>query len=189
MSLDKHLFELKFAAKQLEKNAQRCEKQEKVEKDKLTAAIKKRVTSSMSGVVKAMESAMKSMNLEKVLELTLNLLFLFNYLRYYYRANYPRLMFPLANYLSRKYENPCWCETCYRLRCQGIFNNVIVLITLRLIVLLQAIDDDANQTGALLAGLLDWPQALYASKVEDGGSGHLKVTREIDGGLDTIKVH
>ncbi|KAF8367830.1 did-2, partial [Pristionchus pacificus] len=41
MALDKQLFELKFAAKQLEKNAQRCEKQEKVEKDKLTAAIKK----------------------------------------------------------------------------------------------------------------------------------------------------
>ncbi|KAF1771239.1 hypothetical protein GCK72_003065 [Caenorhabditis remanei] len=41
MALEKHLFDLKFAAKQLEKNAQRCEKEEKVEKDKLTAAIKK----------------------------------------------------------------------------------------------------------------------------------------------------
>ncbi|CAB3408304.1 unnamed protein product [Caenorhabditis bovis] len=39
----------------------------------------------------------------------------------------------------------------------------------------QAIDDDASQTGPLLAGLLEWPQALYASKVEDGGSGYLKV--------------
>ncbi|KAE9414037.1 hypothetical protein Angca_002624, partial [Angiostrongylus cantonensis] len=39
--VSEHLFELKFAAKQLEKSAQRCEKQEKVEKDKLTAAIKK----------------------------------------------------------------------------------------------------------------------------------------------------
>lgn len=38
--VSEHLFELKFAAKQLEKNAQRCDKQEKVEKDKLTAAIK-----------------------------------------------------------------------------------------------------------------------------------------------------
>lgn len=52
----------------------------------------------------------------------------------------------------------------------------------------QAIDDDAAQTAPLVAGLLDWPQALYASKVEDGGAGSLKVTREIDGGLDTIKV-
>ncbi|GMR54984.1 hypothetical protein PMAYCL1PPCAC_25179, partial [Pristionchus mayeri] len=113
MGLDKQLFELKFAAKQLEKNAQRCEKQEKVEKEKLTNAIKKgnkevaevhaenairkkneavnlirmaaridavaarvqtaliqkTVTSSMQGVVKAMESAMKSMNLEKVQQL------------------------------------------------------------------------------------------------------------------------
>ncbi|EPB73537.1 electron transfer flavoprotein [Ancylostoma ceylanicum] len=52
----------------------------------------------------------------------------------------------------------------------------------------QAIDDDASQTAPLLAGLLDWPQALFASKVEKADEGHLKVTREIDGGLDTIKV-
>ncbi|GMT28721.1 hypothetical protein PFISCL1PPCAC_20018, partial [Pristionchus fissidentatus] len=51
----------------------------------------------------------------------------------------------------------------------------------------QAIDDDASQTGSLLAGMLNWPQALYASKVETDGQS-LKVTREIDGGLDTIKV-
>ena len=51
----------------------------------------------------------------------------------------------------------------------------------------QAIDDDANQTGQLIAGLLDWPQATFASKVEVDG-GHFKVTREIDGGLDTVKV-
>ncbi|KAK6727870.1 hypothetical protein RB195_005504 [Necator americanus] len=52
----------------------------------------------------------------------------------------------------------------------------------------QAIDDDASQTAPLLAGLLDWPQALFASKVEKEGEGHLKVTREIDGGLDIVKV-
>ena len=51
----------------------------------------------------------------------------------------------------------------------------------------QAIDDDAGQTGALLAGLLNWPQALYASKVE-AEAGAFKVTREIDGGLDTVRV-
>jgi electron transfer flavoprotein beta subunit len=51
----------------------------------------------------------------------------------------------------------------------------------------QAIDDDANQTGQMLAALLDWPQATFASKVEvvDGG---LNVTREIDGGLETLKL-
>jgi electron transfer flavoprotein beta subunit len=51
----------------------------------------------------------------------------------------------------------------------------------------QAIDDDANQVGQMLAALLDWPQATFASKVEftDGG---LNVTREIDGGLETLKV-
>jgi electron transfer flavoprotein beta subunit len=51
----------------------------------------------------------------------------------------------------------------------------------------QAIDDDANQTGQMLAALLDWPQATFASKVEIDGST-AKVTREIDGGLETIEV-
>jgi electron transfer flavoprotein beta subunit len=51
----------------------------------------------------------------------------------------------------------------------------------------QAIDDDANQTGQMLAALLDWPQATFASKVEIEGS-KAKVTREIDGGLETIEV-
>ena len=49
----------------------------------------------------------------------------------------------------------------------------------------QAIDDDANQTGQMLAALLEWPQATFASKVkvEDGKA---TVTREVDGGLETI---
>ncbi|KHN82079.1 Electron transfer flavoprotein subunit beta [Toxocara canis] len=51
----------------------------------------------------------------------------------------------------------------------------------------QAIDDDACQTGQLIAGMLDWPQATFASKVEPDGA-YFKVTREIDGGLDTVKV-
>ena len=51
----------------------------------------------------------------------------------------------------------------------------------------QAIDDDANQTGQMLAALLDWPQATFASKVELDASS-AKVTREIDGGLETIEV-
>lgn len=50
----------------------------------------------------------------------------------------------------------------------------------------QAIDDDANQTGQMLAGLLDWPQATNASKVEVDGE-HVTVTREIDGGADTVR--
>ncbi|VDK65690.1 unnamed protein product [Onchocerca ochengi] len=110
MSLDNHLFNLKFASKELQRNSKKCEKEEKAEKTKLTNAIKKgnmevaqvhaenairkknealnylrmsaridavaarvqtaatqkRVTQSMSGVVKAMESALRSMNLEKV---------------------------------------------------------------------------------------------------------------------------
>eukprot|EP00002_Diphylleia_rotans_P007583 TRINITY_DN1722_c0_g1_i1.p1 TRINITY_DN1722_c0_g1~~TRINITY_DN1722_c0_g1_i1.p1 ORF type:complete len:252 (+),score=72.76 TRINITY_DN1722_c0_g1_i1:52-807(+) len=53
----------------------------------------------------------------------------------------------------------------------------------------QAIDDDSNQTGQMLAGLLDWPQATFASKVQVGdGNSSLTVTREIDGGLQNIKV-
>jgi electron transfer flavoprotein beta subunit len=51
----------------------------------------------------------------------------------------------------------------------------------------QAIDDDCNQTGQMLAGLLGWPQATFASKlaVEDDG---FTVTREVDAGLEVIKL-
>ncbi|KAG0777762.1 hypothetical protein G6F22_011652 [Rhizopus arrhizus] len=49
----------------------------------------------------------------------------------------------------------------------------------------QAIDDDANQTGQMLAALLDWPQATFASKVELA-DGRVTVTREVDGGLETL---
>ena len=50
----------------------------------------------------------------------------------------------------------------------------------------QAIDDDANQTGQMLAALLGWPQATFASEVK-AENGGLTVTREVDGGLETIK--
>jgi len=49
----------------------------------------------------------------------------------------------------------------------------------------QAIDDDANQTGQMLAALLKWPQATFASKVKVA-DGKATVTREVDGGLETI---
>ncbi len=49
----------------------------------------------------------------------------------------------------------------------------------------QAIDDDCNQTGQMLAALLGWPQATFASKVVLDG-GKVTVTREIDGGLETL---
>jgi electron transfer flavoprotein beta subunit len=53
----------------------------------------------------------------------------------------------------------------------------------------QAIDDDANATGQMLAELLGWPQATFASKVELAGDGKsAKVTREVDGGLETLEV-
>jgi electron transfer flavoprotein beta subunit len=51
----------------------------------------------------------------------------------------------------------------------------------------QAIDDDANQTGQMLAALWDRPQATFASKVELE-PGKLKITREVDAGLETIEV-
>jgi len=51
----------------------------------------------------------------------------------------------------------------------------------------QAIDDDSNQTGQMLAALLDWPQATFASEVAIA-NGKANVTREIDGGLQTISV-
>jgi electron transfer flavoprotein beta subunit len=49
----------------------------------------------------------------------------------------------------------------------------------------QAIDDDSNQTGQMLAALLGWPQATYASKLEID-AGVATVTREVDGGLETL---
>ncbi len=52
----------------------------------------------------------------------------------------------------------------------------------------QAIDDDSNQTGQMLAALLGWPQGTFASKVEIAGSD-VTVTREVDGGLETVKLN
>ena len=52
----------------------------------------------------------------------------------------------------------------------------------------QAIDDDSNQTGQMLAALLNWSQATFASKVKVSGNA-LEVTREVDGGLETLSVN
>ena len=51
----------------------------------------------------------------------------------------------------------------------------------------QAIDDDCNQTGQMLAALLGWPQGTFASKVTLDGEA-IMVTREVDGGLQTVKL-
>ncbi|WP_068637328.1 electron transfer flavoprotein subunit beta/FixA family protein [Thauera butanivorans] len=51
----------------------------------------------------------------------------------------------------------------------------------------QAIDDDANQTGQMLAALMGWPQATFASKLVIG-TGTASVTREVDGGLETVEL-
>jgi electron transfer flavoprotein beta subunit len=51
----------------------------------------------------------------------------------------------------------------------------------------QAIDDDMNATGQMLAALLGWPQGTFASKVEIA-DGHATVTREVDGGLETVRI-
>ena len=51
----------------------------------------------------------------------------------------------------------------------------------------QAIDDDSNQTGQMLAALLNWSQATFASKVKINGAS-AEVTREVDGGLETLSV-
>ncbi|XP_029814904.1 electron transfer flavoprotein subunit beta, partial [Manacus vitellinus] len=51
----------------------------------------------------------------------------------------------------------------------------------------QAIDDDCNQTGQLLAAMLDWPQGTFASRVQlEGGS--VRVEREVDAGLETLRL-
>lgn len=51
----------------------------------------------------------------------------------------------------------------------------------------QSIDDDANQTGQMLAGLLAWPQATQASSVEFGEGDSVTVTKEVDGGVETVR--
>ena len=51
----------------------------------------------------------------------------------------------------------------------------------------QAIDDDSNQVGQMLAALLGWPQGTFASKVEPQGD-KVNVTREVDGGLETVAI-
>ncbi len=51
----------------------------------------------------------------------------------------------------------------------------------------QAIDDDCNQSGQMLAALLGWPQAAFISKIEVAGD-HADITREVDGGLENISV-
>ncbi|HEV7821930.1 MAG TPA: electron transfer flavoprotein subunit beta/FixA family protein [Burkholderiales bacterium] len=51
----------------------------------------------------------------------------------------------------------------------------------------QAIDDDCNQSGQMLAALLGWPQATFISKIEVAGD-HADITREVDGGLENISV-
>ena len=54
----------------------------------------------------------------------------------------------------------------------------------------QSIDDDSGQTGQMLAGLLGWPQATQASKVEvQKDSDEVLVTREVDGGVETLKMN
>lgn len=59
--MEKHLFNLKFAAKELNRNAKKCDKEDKAEKAKI-----KKVTKSMAGVVKSMDATLRSMNLEKI---------------------------------------------------------------------------------------------------------------------------
>ena len=51
----------------------------------------------------------------------------------------------------------------------------------------QAIDDDCNQTGQMLAALLGWPQGTFASKIAPEGDG-MEVVREVDGGLETVRL-
>jgi electron transfer flavoprotein beta subunit len=51
----------------------------------------------------------------------------------------------------------------------------------------QAIDDDCNQTGQMLAGLLGWAQGTFASEIQPDGD-HVQVTREVDGGLETLRL-
>ena len=69
-----------------------------------------------------------------------------------------------------------------------LLNAIVAAEQPRLVILgKQAIDDDCNQTGQMLAALLGWPQGTFASKIEIG-DGAVLVTREVDGGLETLKL-
>jgi len=69
-----------------------------------------------------------------------------------------------------------------------ILKNIVVKESADLVILgKQAIDDDSNQTGQMLAALLDWPQGTFASKLEIREK-KIKVVREIDGGLETLEM-
>jgi electron transfer flavoprotein beta subunit len=69
-----------------------------------------------------------------------------------------------------------------------ILKSIVEAEAPRLIILgKQAIDDDCNQTGQMLAALLNWPQGTFASKVVIEGES-VRVTREVDGGLQTLKL-
>ncbi|RHZ69834.1 hypothetical protein Glove_277g50 [Diversispora epigaea] len=78
-------------------------------------------------------------------------------------------------------------QTLEPLNVAKIFKAIIEKENPNLVILgKQAIDDDSNQTGQMLAGLLNWPQATFASKVEIDKDS-ITVTREVDGGLETIR--
>ena len=69
-----------------------------------------------------------------------------------------------------------------------LLRNIVSKENPKLIILgKQAIDDDSNQTGQMLAALLGWPQATFASKLKIDGE-KAQVTREVDGGLETISI-
>jgi len=69
-----------------------------------------------------------------------------------------------------------------------IIKNIIDKESIDLVIMgKQAIDDDSNQTGQMLAGIMQWPQGAFASKIEINGKD-LSVTREIDGGLETLNL-
>ena len=69
-----------------------------------------------------------------------------------------------------------------------ILKNIIDKESIDLVIMgKQAIDDDSNQTGQMLAGIMQWPQGAFASKIEINEKD-LSVTREIDGGLETLNL-
>ena len=79
-------------------------------------------------------------------------------------------------------------ETVEPLSVAKVLKSVVAQETPDLVIMgKQAIDDDSNQTGQMLAALLGWAQGTFASKVEVA-DGSLNVTREVDGGLETVSL-
>ena len=105
---------------------------------------------------------------------------------------------PAANQETLRTALALGADRAVLVQCEGELEPLAVAKLLRAVTLRelpglvlcgkQAIDDDANQTGQMLSALMGWAQATFASRIELQGTAEALVTREIDGGLETLSI-